>query len=157
VIQFRSQCQKLCFTGDLRGYFGLRAMRVRVMPNAKAHHVVASKLLAGQAIPSCFIHLPGPGQILVGDPFLAEVAIGLASGQHIPDQFQQLTRHATIAWLRCMRFCSSWNLRVQRGSDFTARCATSTIAQRSSLRPSLVMPFLHHLVPLWSSPGVSPE
>jgi hypothetical protein len=61
--------------------------------NAKTHHVVASKLLAGQTIPGCFIHLLGRGQIFVGDPLVAEVAVGLASSQHIPDQFHQTPNH----------------------------------------------------------------
>jgi hypothetical protein len=31
--------------------------------------VIASKLLAGQSISSCFIHLPGAGKIFLSNPF----------------------------------------------------------------------------------------
>ena len=64
-----------------------------IMPNAQTHQVIACELLAGQAIACFIIHLPGPGQILVSDAFLAEMAVGLASGQDIPDQFQQTPSH----------------------------------------------------------------
>jgi hypothetical protein len=43
------------------------------VPNPKTHQVIACELLAGQAIAGCFIHLPGPGEVLAGDPFSAEV------------------------------------------------------------------------------------
>jgi hypothetical protein len=60
------------------------------MANAQTHEAVASELLAGQAIACCFVHLPSPGEILVGNPFLAEMAVSWASSEHISDQFQQL-------------------------------------------------------------------
>ena len=88
VIQFWSQRQKLCFCGKLAWMFGIEGNAGEILPNAQTHEVIACELLAGQAISGFVIHLPGPGQILVGNPFLAKVAIGLASGQDIPDQFQ---------------------------------------------------------------------
>jgi len=47
------------------------------MPDAQTHRIVACKLLAGQTIPCLVIHPPGPGQILVGNPFVGVEELGL--------------------------------------------------------------------------------
>jgi hypothetical protein len=88
-FQFRSQGEQVCFGGEFARMLGVQSNASEVMTNAKAHHVVTSELLAGETIAGFFIHLPSPGQILVGDPFMGEMAVGLASGQNIPDQFDQ--------------------------------------------------------------------
>ena len=75
VIQFRSQREKLCFTGDPAWMFGIESNAGQVLSNAQTHQVIACELLAGQAIAGCLIHLPGPGEIFVGNPFVAEVAV----------------------------------------------------------------------------------
>src|SRR5689334_23053142 len=72
---------------------GIESNASEIMPNAEAHEVIASKLLAGQSIACLFIHLPGPGEVLVSDAFVTKVAVGLASGQDIPDQFEQTMGH----------------------------------------------------------------
>ena len=51
---------------------------------------------------------------------------------------------------------SSSKRRFQTGSARTAHQTTSTMAQRSSLRPSLVMGLERFLVPLCSTPGANP-
>src|SRR5687767_14313530 len=84
VAQFRSECQECCFGSDPAWILWIECGTSEVVSNAQAHQVIASELLAGQAIASCFIHLPGPGQIFVGNALMAEVAIWLAPGQDIP-------------------------------------------------------------------------
>jgi hypothetical protein len=69
--------------------FGIESNARQILPNAQTHEVIASELLAGQAIPCGFLHLPGPGQIFVGDALLAEMTVGLAPGQDNPDQFRK--------------------------------------------------------------------
>ena len=88
VIQVGSECQEFCFTSDLAWMFGIEGNASQILPNAQTHQVIASKLLAGQALPGFIILLPGPGEILVGNALVAEVAVGLASGQDVPDEFQ---------------------------------------------------------------------
>jgi hypothetical protein len=58
--------------------FEIESNASEILANAQTHQVIADKLLAGQAIPGCFIHLPGPGEIFVGNALLGEMAIGLA-------------------------------------------------------------------------------
>ena len=54
---------------------------LQVMPYAQPHQVIAGKLLTGQTIAITFVDLPGPGQVLVGNPFIGKVPIGLFAGQ----------------------------------------------------------------------------
>ena len=60
------------------------------MANAQPHQVVTGKLLTGQSAACLFVQLPAPRQVLVRDPFLTEMTVGLFVRQHVPDQFKAL-------------------------------------------------------------------
>ena len=47
VIQFRSQRQEFCFRSQSAWILWVESNASQVMPNAKAHHVITCKLLAG--------------------------------------------------------------------------------------------------------------
>jgi hypothetical protein len=50
VLEFRSQCQEFRLAGNLAGMFRVKGNAGQVMPNAQTNQVVASELLAGQAV-----------------------------------------------------------------------------------------------------------
>jgi hypothetical protein len=63
---------------------------------------------AGESIPCLFIHLPGPDEVLVGNAFVGEGAVGLAAGQDNSDQLEQVTSHCYTPWL------GGWAVEVAR-------------------------------------------
>jgi hypothetical protein len=139
VLEFRSQCQNFCLTGEPAGMFGVQGDTSKVVPGPQPHQVVPSELLAGQAVSRFIVHPPSPRQILVGDPFLTEVPIRLAARQHIPDQFQELPCDCHDRMVAVHPFLQGLEFHLQQGVrlDYHLR-------RFHQCPPQLTTPFLRH-------------
>ncbi len=152
-LKFRSQCQYFRFTRNLAWMFGIQGDACEIVPNTQPHQVIACELLACQAIPRFLIHLPTPSQILVCDPLLAEVSIRLTSGQHIPNQFQDLSRNSydrlipVHSFLHCLKTLLPIWVGLHRPLCHFHECPAQFLAPffrdplAASLSPALLQPW----------------
>ena len=131
LSEFRPQRQNFRLTCQSAWMFRIECNPCQIFPNPNPHQIIARELLAGQSIAFRIFHLPCPCQIFVGNPLLCETAIGLMMGQHISDQFQQMTRRSTwTASPYAPNVKSLYNGRV-RGSLWFTISAKSTRLGRS--------------------------
>lgn len=66
----------------------------QVVPDSDFHQGITRKLLDREPLPRLRVHVPSSGQILVGNPFRREAAIGLTAGQRTrPTSSSKMTRN----------------------------------------------------------------
>jgi len=97
---------------------------------------------------------------LMSDAFGGAVAVRDAFGEQVPDDDEQTVGDDDNAIVGEFAVGGFLEVALSEGSPRgwlrTARQATSTTAQRRSLRPSLVMGLGRSLTPLWWTPGARP-